>query len=273
MDYTGQTTNAFEMPPEAPEEDRAAIDALREGTKVRADKVEKTLKKAAKKGLESIDIAGNALDPKVAYANLLEMYDILKSKGITVRKKDMYFSQFPNADEMGEAVGDDIHMNSIILMHPAMRGAHVITHEKAHAKGDVPNEALAEAETRTFGFTDEHGELTPEYQEALKGLYGMVLDMGGDFDNTIHRLYAHYYKAKYDGNFESLYQYVMKGRENKLKTEEARDAADETFWRVFPELTFDPKGQTVVKKADLAKLKVEQVAEETSDEAMNQLQA
>ena len=86
-------------------------------------------------------------NPEVA-KNLERVLKIV-GRYLNFDENDIYFKNF-SGDTVGEATRKGVIIDPIMLMHPANRLAHVLIHEILHAKGDVENDGLVEACTKTL---------------------------------------------------------------------------------------------------------------------------
>lgn len=194
-----------------------------------AKDVEKTLKGAEGK----TDVTGvEVVNPQQAYKNLETALKMVR-KYFKFDAKDLYFKQFPG-DVAGESVDGKVQVDPIFLMHPAVRLAHIITHEVAHQGGEIENEALVEAFVQAIGFADDGLKLTDEYNMALENFYIFVEEVadGRETEEVVSEIYNLYY----NGDYEAIYEMYEKKYMSKLKTDEDKNHAFEFFESVFPEL-------------------------------------
>lgn len=178
-----------------------------------------------------VDIAGEKVDPEVAYENLKEALELV-GDFLNFDPNDLYFQKFCG-ETVGEARGEKIIVDPLMLMHPAARLAHVIAHEKAHMEGDVDLDSLVESYISTLGFVQNDGAiLSPKYISAQENFHEFInrIADGKTVDETVEKVFNLYYRGKFDQIY-ALYddKYIQ-----KLGTKEEKDEAFAFFKTVFP---------------------------------------
>lgn len=233
-DMTTEDLNNFETIEEEPE---AAVEEVRSET---FKHTEKALKKAQKGG-EAVDVADVEIaDPAAAYENLKTALMIV-NKHFKVSMDDLYFKKFEGAT-VGEALGDGVEVDPIMLMHPAHRLAHVIMHELAHKGGDIENEGAVEAYTRLMmeksGLGDDDFLTTPAYDDAVGSFHEFAEKVSGgkDLAVMVEKIYKLYYSENYESIYEMYERCCMKG------SDEENAEAFRFFEKVFPELKVNQDG-------------------------------
>lgn len=182
-------------------------------------------------------------DPKTTLKNLEEALSMIPAC-VRPDPNDLFFKSLPGK-AVGEATREGENVDPIMLLHPANRLAHVIAHESAHKKLQVPNEGLVERYLRAIGVVDDgHADAaktTPKYDRALAGFSDFLTKMakGGNNDAIAIEVYNLYYKSDY----HAILEMYRKLHVDTLAPAE-KDKAEAFFWEVFPELEYDNKGQT-----------------------------
>ncbi len=182
------------------------------------------------------EIAGQEItNPESAYANLeFALSKVKEYFNVTLKidLNDIQFEKF-HGDIVGESKESGTFIDPVMLMHPAMRLAHVISHELAHQNNTIQNEGLVESFVDQFFGDDgvEHG-----YDEALKHFaeFAKRFDKSDDAKLATTKIYELYYNEK----FESIYKGYHDNYVKNLKTDEEKDEAFQLFKTVFPELEY-----------------------------------
>lgn len=177
-------------------------------------------------------------NPEQAYANLQSALSKVKeyfAGTLKIDLADIKFQKF-HGDIVGESKESGTFIDPIMLMHPAIRLAHVMSHELAHQNNTIQNEGLVESFVDQF-FGDngiEHG-----YDEALKNFaeFAKRFDSSGDAKLATRKIYELYYQE----NFESIYKSYHDNYVKNLKTDKEKDEAFQLFRTVFPELEYAGK--------------------------------
>ncbi|MBI5754401.1 hypothetical protein HZA40_04635 [Candidatus Peregrinibacteria bacterium] len=215
----------------------------------------KTKEMKGKLDKADLKVAGQKLDnPIESYSRLQEALKLVRTyfgKNLRIDLNDLTFRKF-HGDMVGESTKEGTYVDPIMLMHPAVRLAHVIAHELAHKNKKIINEGLVEGYVdRFFGHEDGAYEAAVEkFKEFAK-----KCDKKGDARASVGRLYELYYH----GDFEKIYGTYEKNYMSELKTQAEKDEAFRLFQEVFPELHytadekkagyFDLKRPAVAKKA------------------------
>lgn len=199
-----------------------------------------TLKRALKvldgRAKPDLKIAGQRVDnPKEAYAKLQEALKLVKTyfkKNLKIDLNDLKFRQF-HGDMVGESTKEGTYVDPVMLMHPAMRLAHVIAHELAHRNKAIMNEGLVE------GYVDQwfgHDGANHGYEASVEKFKEVAkkCDKKGDVKTGTETLYELYYKGKFEGIYELYEENYMNG----LKTVGEKQEAFRLFKEVFPELDY-----------------------------------
>lgn len=188
------------------------------------------------KGKGAAEVAGQKIaSPEKAYANLKEALALVRKyfgDKLKIDLDDLQFRQF-QGDIVGEATAEATLIDPIMLMHPAIRLAHVIAHELAHDNRKILNEGLVESYVHLFFGEDgtEHG-----YTQAVEDFreFARRFAPQGDLNASVQKLYELYYA----GDFEAIYEGYEQNYINELKTETEQDEAFLFFRQVFPELEY-----------------------------------
>ena len=182
------------------------------------------------------EIAGLKIqNPESAYKNLefaLDRVKVYFNETLKVDLNDIKFMQF-KGDIAGESKESGTYIDPILLMHPAVRLAHVIAHELAHQNNSIQNEGLVESYVDQFFGNDgvEHG-----YDEAVVNFskFAERFDSSIDAKTATSKIYELYYNEK----FESIYKTYHENYIKNLNSEEEKDEAFKLFKTVFPELEY-----------------------------------
>lgn len=229
-----------------PDEGGHVVDAHKTVTAERALKLLKGgVEAGAARHAERQEIAGQkVMEPLRAYNNLQEALKLVRGyfgKNLKIDLNDIQFRKF-HGHMVGESTKEGTYVDPIMLMHPAMRLAHVIGHELAHKNKKVMNEALVEGYVHSwFGHDDaRHG-----YEKAVGKLEEFAKKFGKneDMKKTVARIYELYYT----GRFEEIYQQYAKNNINGLESKKDKDKAFELFREVFPELHYVQNGEFEMK--------------------------
>ena len=182
------------------------------------------------------EIAGQKIkNPETAYNNLEFALDKVKlhfNETLKIDLNDIQFTQF-KGNIVGESKESGTYIDPILLMHPAVRLAHVIAHELAHQNNSIQNEGLVESYVDQFFGNNgvEHG-----YDEALVNFskFAERFDSSIDAKTATSKIYELYYSEK----FESIYKIYHENYVKTLNSEEEKDEAFKLFQTVFPELEY-----------------------------------
>ncbi len=185
------------------------------------------------------EIAGQKIkNPEQAYKNLEFALSKVKeyfSGTLKIDLSDIQFQKF-RGDIVGESKESGTFVDPIMLMHPAIRLAHVISHELAHQNDTIQNEGLVESYVEQF-FGDTGIEHI--YDEALNNFteFAKRFDSSNDAPSATKKIYELYYQGK----FESIYKGYHDNYIKNLKTEKEKNEAFKLFRIVFPELEYAGK--------------------------------
>ncbi|MCX6734429.1 MAG: aminopeptidase [Candidatus Peregrinibacteria bacterium] len=228
-----------------PESNIQTHETSREGANVFAAS-EMTAKKALKileggKSGQPVEVAGKEFEnPLKAYQKLQEALAYVKTyfgRKLKINLDEISFKKF-EGNIAGESTEQGVKINPIMLMHPAIRLAHVIAHELAHDKKKIMNEALVESYVHEFFGEDgtEHNyELAvDQFKEFAKKCSGKESSK-----KAVEKIYELYYSGK----FEKIYEMFEKNYIKSLKTNEEKDEAFKKFRDVFPELNYVTKDE------------------------------
>ncbi len=234
------------------------------------------LKALKPKGLGSknkkVDLAGQELNPEKAYANLQEALKLVKEnfgKTLKIDLNDIQFRQF-HGNMVGESTEKGTYIDPVMLMHPALRLAHVIAHELAHKNKKITNEAVVEGFVHLF-FGNDGAEHV--YEKAVEnfGEFARRFDKNGDVKAGTEKIYELYYKGK----FEKIYQRYDKNYMSGLGTDTEKEEAFGFFKEVFPELDYavkeDKAGYFDMKKLPEGEVEAGSVGEEVVSLAANKV--
>lgn len=214
----------------------------------------------------ALEIAGQEIiDTQKAYANLREALALVKKhmgKKFDIRLEEIFFKKLPG-EQVGESTESGEEIDPILLLHPAMRLAHVIAHEMAHNKKRIMNEAVVEAYVHLWFGEDnaEHG-----YEKAIEKYeeFAKKFAKNGDKKTGVKEIYELYYVRNFDKIYDRHVE-VLSVEKRKKKgwraalTEDERDEAYISFREIFPELNFRP----VTKHG--SKLELKQLEEPKED--------
>lgn len=229
-----------------PDEGGHVVDAHKTVTAERALKLLKGgMEAGAARQAERREIAGQkVIEPLRAYNNLQEALKLVRGyfgKDLKIDLNDIQFRKF-HGHMVGESTKEGTYVDPIMLMHPAVRLAHVIGHELAHKNKRVVNEALVEGYVHLFFGHDDakHG-----YEKAV----GKFEEFAGKFEKNgdMKKIAARIYELYYTGRFEEIYQQYKKNYIDGLKSEKDEDKAFELFREVFPELHYVESGEFEMK--------------------------
>lgn len=185
---------------------------------------------------QPVEVAGRKFEnPQKAYQKLKEALKYVKTyfgKNLKINLDEISFKKF-EGDIAGESTEHGAFINPIMLMHPAMRLAHVIAHELAHNKAQIMNEALVESYVHEFfgedGMGDKYELAVDQFREFAKKCSGKESSK-----KAVEKMYELYYS----GRFEKIYEMFEKNYMKGLKTEEEKEEAFKKFKDVFPELNY-----------------------------------
>lgn len=223
-----------------------AVDAPKTATTEKALKLLKGgVEAGAARQAEKQEIAGQkVIEPLRAYNNLQEALKLVRGyfgKNLRIDLNDIQFRKF-HGHMVGESTKEGTYVDPIMLMHPAVRLAHVIGHELAHKNKKVMNEALVEGYVHLFFGHDDakHG-----YEKAV----GKFEEFAGKFEKNgdMKKIAARIYELYYTGRFEEIYQQYKKNYIDGLKSEKDKDKAFKLFGEVFPELHYVENGKFEMK--------------------------
>ncbi len=200
---------------------------------------------------EAVDVAKQRVGkPEEAYKKLQEALKHVKKyfgKVLKINLDEISFKKFAG-NRVGESTEAGAFIDPIMLLHPAIRLAHVIAHELAHNKKKIMNEGLVESYVHAFfgedGTNHTYEDATAKFEE-----FAEKCTNKGDAKETTKKMYEFYYT----GRFEKIYEMFEKNYLSGLKTDAEKDAAFKLFRVVFPELHYvakeEPVGHFGLKKA------------------------
>lgn len=201
---------------------------------------------------EAVDVAGfRAGKPEQAYKKLEEALKYVKKyfgKTFKINLDEISFKKFAG-NMVGESTEEGAFVDPVMLLHPAIRLAHVISHELAHDKKKIMNEGLVESYVHAFfgedGTEHTYNAATEKFEEFAK-----KCSEKGDIKETTKKLYELYYTRR----FEKIYEMFEKNHLSGLETEEEKDEAFKLFREVFPELHYvskdEPEGHFGLKRPE-----------------------
>lgn len=196
-----------------------------------------------------LQLAGQTVDPERAYKNLEEALKVVKTYfggKLKIDLDDLQFQKF-HGDMVGESTETATLVDPIMLMHPAMRLAHIIAHELAHDNKKILNEGLVESYVHLW-FGEDGAEGV--YDAAVENFkeFAKRFDAGGDAKAGTEKAYELYY----NGQFAKLYEGYEANYMNGLVSDDEKDDAFEFFRKVFPELKYSARqedaGHMVLKE-------------------------
>jgi len=177
-------------------------------------------------------------NPEVAYAKLQEALKMVKSyfgKTLKINLNEISFQKF-GGNRVGESTEKGAFIDPVMLLHPAVRLAHVIAHELAHKKKSITNEGLVEGYVHAFfgedGTNHTYEESVVKFEEFSAKCANKI-----SMEETTKKIYEHYYA----GRFEKIYEMFEKNYLKNLKTDAEKDEAFQLFREVFPELRYVSK--------------------------------
>lgn len=190
---------------------------------------------------EAVDIAGfRAGKPEEAYKKLEEALKYVKAyfgKTFKINLDEISFRKFAG-NMVGESTEEGAFVDPVMLLHPAIRLAHVISHELAHDKKKIMNEGLVESYVHAFfgedGTEHTYNAATEKFAEFAKNC-----SEKGDVKETTKKIYELYYTRR----FEKIYEMFEKNYLSGLETEEEKEEAFKLFREVFPELKYVSKDE------------------------------
>lgn len=194
------------------------------------------------KGGRASEVAGYHLDdPERACANLNKALELVRTRmGHIFHDIDLeriHFKVF-SGNIVGESTEEGIDIHPKMLLHPAIRIAHVIAHELAHGGKDVEREDLVERAVQIFFGDSDLKHVCDDKMGKLEEL-AAKFDEDGDVDRGIEAIHALYYRQDFDG----LYAQYHKNAIAPLKDDGARDEAYALYRDVFFELDYNEAGQ------------------------------
>ena len=186
-------------------------------------------------GKRTLTLAGQTVDPEQAYKNLEEALKVVKSVfggKLKVDLSDLQFQKF-HGDMVGESTETATLVDPIMLMHPAMRLAHVIAHELAHDNKKILNEGLVESYVHLW-FGEDGAEGV--YDAAVENFkeFAKRFDAGGNAEAGTKRAYELYFSGQYEKLYEEYEENYIKTRSSY----EEENVAMSLFKTVFPELKY-----------------------------------
>jgi hypothetical protein len=188
---------------------------------------------------EAVDVAKRKVGkPAEAYKKLEEALKYVKGyfgKTLKINLDEISFKKF-GGNQVGESTEEGAFVDPIMLLHPAIRLAHVIAHELAHDKKKILNEGLVESYVHAF-FGEDGTNHTYETATAKFEEFAKKCTNKGDDKETTKKLYELYYT----GRFEKIYEMFEKNHLSNLETNTEKDEAFKLFQEVFPELHYEAK--------------------------------
>jgi hypothetical protein len=190
---------------------------------------------------EAVDIAGfRAGKPEEVYKKLEEALKYVKAyfgKTFKINLDEISFKKFAG-NMVGESTEEGAFVDPVMLLHPAIRLAHVISHELAHDKKKIMNEGLVESYVHAF-FGEDGTEHTYNAATEKFAEFAKKCSEKGDAKETTKKLYELYYTRR----FEKIYEMFEKNHLSEQETEEEKDEAFKLFRDVFPELRYVSKDE------------------------------
>lgn len=164
---------------------------------------------------------------------------------LNINLDEMAFKKFVG-NIVGESTKEGIEIDPIMLLHPAVRFAHVIAHELAHDKGKIQNELLVESYVRAVLGDDTGVEPAEAYVKAADGFVKFATDFSEEknaVENT-KKIYQLYYAGKYEEIYQK-YKSVMIAphRGDAIASVKAETKALTFFQEIFPELKYTGTGK------------------------------
>lgn len=201
---------------------------------------------------EKVDVAGmKAGKPEQAYQKLEEALKYVKryfGKTLKINLDEISFQKF-TGNIAGESRENGAFISPLLLMHPAIRLAHVIAHELAHDKKKILNEGLVESYVHAF-FGEDGTEHTYDEATAKFAEFAAKCTGKNNTNETTKKMYEFYYA----GRFEKIYEMFEKNYLNDLETDDEKEEAFKLFREVFPELHYvtdkEPDGDFGLNKPE-----------------------
>ncbi len=192
-------------------------------------------------GKGTLTLAGQTVDPEQAYKNLEEALKLVKNYfggKLKIDLSDLQFQKF-HGDMVGESTETATLIDPIMLMHPAMRLAHIIAHELAHDNKKILNEGLVESYVHLW-FGEDGAEGV--YDAAVENFkeFAKRFDAGGNIEAGTKRAYEFYFSGQYEKLFEEYEENYI----NTRGSDDEKDAAYDLFGKVFPELKYSATSET-----------------------------
>lgn len=188
------------------------------------------------------DVAGYHLDdPERACANLNKALGLVRARmGHIFTDIDLERIRFKvfSGNVVGESTEEGIDIHPKMLLHPAIRIAHVIAHELAHGGKNVEREDLVERAVQIFFGDSDLKHVCDDKMGKLEEL-AAKFDEDGDVDRGIEAIHALYYRQDFDG----LYAQYHKNAIAPLKDKKTQEAAYDLYRDVFFELDYNESGQ------------------------------
>lgn len=171
--------------------------------------------------------------------NLEKAIDLVNKRfggRLKVNLNDIIFKRLAG-NRIGEASAEGTVIDPIMLLHPAVRLAHVIAHELAHQKGEVDPEGMVESYVALF-FPE--GDLEHSYDQAQIDFQKLAerMKVNESKDGMIEQIYEWYAEERYEEIYQRYADTYMSGLESDAKKEEAFSF----FLNVFPELESNGDG-------------------------------
>ncbi len=175
-------------------------------------------------------VAGRKVDPEKAFANLEEALRLVNDRvghltgGLDLTK--LHF-RFFEGNIIGESMGNgEIHMDPIMLMHPAVRMAYAIAHELFHQNGKVKIENVTDAMAKIY-FPD--GSMENVYEADKMEAFAATAGL------SVEELYQMCFKEDFDGIFD---RYLAGFSKTHEASDDNAEKALVQFRALFPELSY-----------------------------------
>lgn len=175
-------------------------------------------------------VAGRKVDPEKAFANLEQALGLVNDRvghltgGIDLSK--LHF-RFFEGNIIGESMGNgEIHIDPIMLMHPAVRMAYAISHELFHQNGKVKIENVTDAMAKIY-FPD--GDMENVYEADRMEAFAATAGL------SVEELYQMCFKEDFDGIFDKFLEGFSK---THAASDDNVEKALLEFRALFPELNY-----------------------------------
>lgn len=178
--------------------------------------------------------------------NLEKAIDLVNKRfggKLKVNLNDIIFKKLAG-NRIGEASAEGTVIDPIMLLHPAVRLAHVIAHELAHQKGEVDPEGMVETYVSIFF---PGGDIEHSYDQAQEDFKEFAARVNGGVyaESMVEEIYELYAAEKYEEIYE---MYSSEDEENPkymetLETDKEREEAYGFFHKIFPELECSREGR------------------------------